>query len=177
MSQLNQLRKTKKVEDVVVAEEEDVLVDPFSFWSSSDVRKLFGAQETDQDASVTLRRKTETLKLINHHKKDGYKLISDGGDASNECTAAGIARLKKEPSQMILLLAYKTCLRLMGNEGHASFASCIQDVSVIFEGRDQPGHTLGDGSLLELEFPTTTGAVASPTRAASSKEPSRPSPI
>ena len=176
MSQLNQLRKTKKVEEVVVAEEEDVLVDPFSFWSSSDVRKLFGAQETDQDASVTLRRKIEMLKLINHHKKDGYKLIIDGGDASNECTAADIARLK-EPSQTIPLLAYKTCLRLMGNEGHASFASCIQDVSVIFEGRDQPGHTLGDGSLLELEFPTTTGAVASPTRAASSKEPSQPSPI
>ena len=115
------------------------------------------------------------LKLINHHKKDGYKLIIDGGDALNKCTAADIARLK-EPS-LILLLAYKTCLRLMGNEGHASFASCIQDVSVIFEGRDQPGHTLGDGLLLELEFPTTTGAVASPTRAASSKESSQPSPI
>ena len=49
-------------EEVVVAEEEeDELVDPFSFWSSSDARKLFGARETDQDASVTLRQKIEII--------------------------------------------------------------------------------------------------------------------
>ena len=97
-------QEEEEVEEVVVAEEEeDELVDPFSFWwSSSDARKLFGARETDQDSSVTLRRKIETLKLINHHKKDGYKLIIDGGDASNECTAADIARLK-EPSRILLL--------------------------------------------------------------------------
>jgi hypothetical protein len=46
------------VEEAVVAEEEDQLVDPFSFWSSSDAarNKLFGARETDQDASVALRQ-------------------------------------------------------------------------------------------------------------------------
>ena len=128
-----------KEEEVVVVEtndnnqeeedEEEILVDPF--WSSLDARKLFGARPTDPDASVTLRRKINTLKIINHQKKEGYKLIIDGGDALNECTAADISRLKER--SLILLLAYKTCLRRMGNDGHASFSSCIQEVLQIFE--------------------------------------------
>ena len=100
------------------------------FWSSNEARKLFGALPTDQDASVTLiRRKIATLKVINHQKKDGYKLIIDGGDALDECTAADISQLKER--SLILLLSYKTCLKRMGS--NASFASCIKEVLEIFE--------------------------------------------
>jgi len=55
-------QEEEEAEEVVVVEVEDELVvDPFLFWSSPpDARKLFGAQETDQDASVTLRQKIET---------------------------------------------------------------------------------------------------------------------
>jgi hypothetical protein len=54
-------QEEEEAEEVVVVEVEDELVvDPFLFWSSPNARKLFGAQETDQDASVTLRQKIET---------------------------------------------------------------------------------------------------------------------
>ena len=101
------------------------------FWSSNDARKLFGALPTNRDASVTLRRKIATLKVINHQKKDGYKLVIDGGDPLDECTAADVSRLKER--SLILLLAYKTCLKRMGGN-NASFASCIQEVLEMFEG-------------------------------------------
>ena len=117
---------------------ENVVVDPF--WESSEARKLFGAQPTDLNARITLERKIELLKLCNHHKKTGYKLILDGGDAKDECTTADIIHLTER--SLILLLSYKACLRQMGMNGASSFATCIQEVLHYMEdtGIDQATH-------------------------------------
>jgi hypothetical protein len=104
----------------------------FSYWESSEARKLFGSRPDDSDAHVTLLRRIQLLQNVNAHVH-GYKLVIEGGDPKNECTESDIHNLQQRA--LILILVYKRCLLQMGTgmESSSSFSSCIEHVLEILK--------------------------------------------
>lgn len=123
----------------------------FSYWESSEARKLFGSKLEDVDTRETLLRKIERLATANE-ETDGHKELIEGGDKKNECTPTDIRNIKQR--SLILCCAYKTALEYMGRaerpagedggrqgregsstrSGPLSFTECIHKVLGFFKG-------------------------------------------